>query len=320
MEAWELSGIVRAVSSVIRDYVGKAEARLRGDFDQQLRSLPAPERGPQGERGEKGDKGERGDPGIAGDPGSIGPQGERGQQGERGEKGDTGESIRGEQGIRGEVGPQGEQGPKGNDGERGPQGESIRGEQGQRGESGPQGEQGPKGKDGEQGPQGEIGRDGRDGLTGPIGPQGERGETGPQGERGFQGERGERGADGQIVDVDIQQSEDDPRLITIRMILTEGVIRERQIRIPMVMYRQIFNPEQEYTAGDVVTYGGSAWHCQVETTKNKPGNGTQDWRLMVKEGRAGKDSESVELLTSQVKQLTERIFELEKRLSKKANY
>jgi hypothetical protein len=291
MEAWELSGIVRAVSSVIRDYVGKAETKLRGEFDQQLRSLPAPERGPQGERGEKGEKGEPGDPGIAGDAGPVGKQGEPGERGERGEKGEPGlpgESIRGEQGIRGEVGPQGEPGPKG--------------------------------KDGEPGPQGEIGRDGRDGLTGPIGTQGERGETGPQGERGFQGERGERGADGQIVDIDIQQSEADPRLITIRMILTEGVIRERQIRIPMVMYRQIFNPEQEYAAGDVVTYGGSAWHCQVETTKNKPGNGTQDWRLMVKEGRAGKDSESVEFLTGQMKQLTERIFDLEKRLSKKANY
>ena len=42
------------------------------------------------------------------------------------------------------------------------------------------------------------------------------------------------------------------------------------------------------TAAQLVTWAGSAWHCN-ETTTTKPGDGAKAWTLMVKRGRDGKD-------------------------------
>jgi hypothetical protein len=43
-----------------------------------------------------------------------------------------------------------------------------------------------------------------------------------------------------------------------------------------------------YDAGTIVTAGGSAFHCERETTAT-PGS-SHDWTLMVKRGRDGKDA------------------------------
>ena len=37
-----------------------------------------------------------------------------------------------------------------------------------------------------------------------------------------------------------------------------------------------------------VTWGGSQWHCMAELTKERPGGGSPDWVLAVKQGDPGK--------------------------------
>ncbi len=50
-----------------------------------------------------------------------------------------------------------------------------------------------------------------------------------------------------------------------------------------------------YAPGDVVTHGGSAWHCQKDTAAQPDtANGAAFWKLMVKRGDRGKDLRLVE--------------------------
>lgn len=59
---------------------------------------------------------------------------------------------------------------------------------------------------------------------------------------------------------------------------------------PSLCYRGVWDASTVYREGDVVSHGGSAWHCQVEATGVKPdeSNGVA-WRLMVKRGQNGRD-------------------------------
>jgi integrin beta 3 len=55
-----------------------------------------------------------------------------------------------------------------------------------------------------------------------------------------------------------------------------------------MIYRGIYDSEIIYRRGDIVTWGGSAWHGQVDDIKTAPGK-ANDWKLMVKEGQRGKE-------------------------------
>lgn len=54
-----------------------------------------------------------------------------------------------------------------------------------------------------------------------------------------------------------------------------------------MIYRGVFT-DGTYLPGDVVTWGGSLWHCNAETSV-KPDSGSKDWTLCAKKGRDGKD-------------------------------
>lgn len=70
--------------------------------------------------------------------------------------------------------------------------------------------------------------------------------------------------------------------------LSSGAVTEKSLTIPAQIYRGVFR-SGEYEPGDVVTWGGSAWHCE-EVTSDKPGEvGSKGWTLAVKRGRDGKD-------------------------------
>jgi hypothetical protein len=56
---------------------------------------------------------------------------------------------------------------------------------------------------------------------------------------------------------------------------------------PGLEYRGVFVEGQTYERGDLVTWAGSAWHCN-ETTMIRPGDGAKAWTLMVKRGRDSK--------------------------------
>jgi len=57
---------------------------------------------------------------------------------------------------------------------------------------------------------------------------------------------------------------------------------------PLVRYHGVWSPDTEYQRGDLVTSGGSMWHCW-HTTRAKPGE-SDDWQLCVKRGSPGKDA------------------------------
>lgn len=56
---------------------------------------------------------------------------------------------------------------------------------------------------------------------------------------------------------------------------------------PGLRYRGVYDETKAYEAGDVVTWGGSAWHCDGAGT-TKPADGAKGWQLIVKKGRDGK--------------------------------
>ena len=86
---------------------------------------------------------------------------------------------------------------------------------------------------------------------------------------------------------DLRKRYDEGRTIRRTTRYTNGRELVREIKTRVILYRKVWR-EGEYEGGDVVTWGGSAWHCEVEKTTAKPGD-SSDWRLMVKEGARGKD-------------------------------
>lgn len=60
---------------------------------------------------------------------------------------------------------------------------------------------------------------------------------------------------------------------------------------PGLQYCGVYVDGRTYERGDLVTYGGSAWHCNEATTA-RPGDGAKGWTLMVKRGRDGKDGKA----------------------------
>jgi hypothetical protein len=62
----------------------------------------------------------------------------------------------------------------------------------------------------------------------------------------------------------------------------------RQYRLPIVRDLGVWR-EGTYRKGDGVTWGGSFWIAQDETTDKPDGPGGKGWRLAVKKGRDGKD-------------------------------
>ena len=53
-------------------------------------------------------------------------------------------------------------------------------------------------------------------------------------------------------------------------------------------FEGVYQDGKSYDLGNLVTWAGSSWHCNEQTT-TKPGDGSKAWTLMVKRGRDGKD-------------------------------
>lgn len=112
------------------------------------------------------------------------------------------------------------------------------------------------------------------------------GHAGPQGEKGQDGRDGVDGVGFDDVD---EALEDDGRTLvrTYRKDDRVKVFRHRNYRF---YDRGVFADGKSYYAGDGVTWGGSFWIAQDDTTA-KPGLNTPEsraWRLAVKAGRDGK--------------------------------
>ena len=272
-------------------------ARVKLDsIEKRFDSLPKGEPGEIGPRGEKGEpggigpRGEKGEPGEVGSRGEIGPRGEKGEPGEigpRGEKGEPGEiGPRGEKGEPGEIGPRGE---KGEPGEIGP-----RGEKGESGEIGPRGE---KGEPGGLGPCGEKGDPGKDALQIDFLPGIDETKNYPRGVwaahkgglwRSFEPTHGMRGWECVVCGIsDVAVSLKDARTFSLTLSLSTGQ-KTFEETLPVMVYRGVYKDGAGYTHGDTVTWAGSLWHCQKDTSM-KPGSACPDWVLVAKKGTDGKD-------------------------------
>jgi hypothetical protein len=136
--------------------------------------------GPSGPAGNIGPAGPAGGAGTIGATGSQGPSGAAGANGGAGTTGAAGPA-----GAQGNQGPAGPAGPSGVSGPQGPQGPT-----GNQGVVGPQGPQGNVGATGPQGPTGPQGNQGPTGLQGPAGAAGTNGNNGTNGNQGPQGPTG----------------------------------------------------------------------------------------------------------------------------------
>jgi hypothetical protein len=105
---------------------------------------------------------------------------------------------------------------------------------------------------------------------------------------GPQGAPGRDGVDGLGFD-DVAVEHDGERGFTFRAKAGDRVKDCGSFSLPVVIYRGVYAPEHGYVPGDVVTYGGSAWHCQQATrTRPETAEGAAAWRLMVKRGDKGR--------------------------------
>lgn len=101
-----------------------------------------------------------------------------------------------------------------------------------------------------------------------------------------QGEPGPPGKDGFDLDSFDVERGDDSR--TVVLCFAQGdTVHKYEMTFPVPIYCGIFKEGQTYEPGDMVTWGGSLWHCDAET-KEKPG--TENWTQAVKKGRDGKDA------------------------------
>jgi len=181
-------------------------------------------------------------------------------------------------------GRDGRDGLPGPAGDRGPAGEKgLDGALGQPGTPGPPGPPGEQGRTGEPGP---AGLNGYDGTPGPSGPSGERGLPG---EKGLDGAPGRDGIALEIGDLRAVTYSDD-RTFTFEFSRGE-VTKTFAVVVPgLLLYRDVWVEGRGYHAGDVVTWGGSAWVALLDTDA-KPGLATEAsraWKLAVKAGREGK--------------------------------
>lgn len=102
------------------------------------------------------------------------------------------------------------------------------------------------------------------------------------------GKDGDPGKDGEtfaLDDFDIDQY-DDGR--TLKFKFTRGeVMHSFEFALPVPIYRGVFKEGESYERGDLVTWGGSLWHCDKGTSE-KPN--PDSWTLAAKRGRDGKDA------------------------------
>jgi hypothetical protein len=183
------------------------------------------------------------------------------------------EPIPGPAGEKGATGSPGELGATGPIGETGP-----RGDKGEPGDLGPIGPIGPPGTPGPAGEKGMDGINGRDGLPGLAG------LTGPKGFDGTNGTNGIDGKDGLGFD-DLDVTYDGERGFTLCFARGEQK-KEFTFSMPVMLYRNVWK-EGTYERGDVVTFGGSQFHCN-RPTSDKPET-SDAWTLCAKRGRDGKD-------------------------------
>ncbi len=105
-------------------------------------------------------------------------------------------------------------------------------------------------------------------------------------EPGPAGKDGANGKDGIGFDDVTADFEDEGRVDIMRFWSDGKIAKEIRRQTKMAIYRGVFDAAKTYQPGDIVTWGGSSWHCHTEI---KGKCGSENFTLMVKKGRDGKD-------------------------------
>lgn len=158
------------------------------------------------------------------------------------------------------------------------------------GPKGDPGDPGPAGAPGRDGADGKDGRDGVDGKDGSPGASGEKGDPGEgqKGKPGDKGDRGDPGRDGRDgLGINELQAAVDTALEKALGPAIATAVATAFAALPIVTYKGVYQPETPYTPGNVVSLGGSGWHCNTATS-DRPGT-SEAWTLMIKHGRDGRD-------------------------------
>lgn len=114
---------------------------------------------------------------------------------------------------------------------------------------------------------------------------------------GKDGEPGQDGRDGfGLEDFDASLMEDGRTVLL--SFAGKGIDHKVELGFPAMIYRGVFKDGNTYEQGDTVTWAGSLWHCEDETTE-KPGEGAKAWTLCAKKGRDGKDGTVKEVSPTQ---------------------
>jgi hypothetical protein len=114
------------------------------------------------------------------------------------------------------------------------------------------------------------------------------GPPGAPGKDGRDGSDGRDGVDGLGFD-DLGVRLDGK---TLTMEYSRGAaVKSFPLTLPIPVWVGVYQEHTTYTKGDLVTWAGSTWHCNEETS-TKPGDGSKAWTLMVKRGRDGRDGDA----------------------------
>ena len=78
----------------------------------------------------------------------------------------------------------------------------------------------------------------------------------------------------------------DERMLKFSLSAGDRVISQ-EVRVPIPIYRGVFRSGSKYEENDMVTHSGALWMAMRDTATHPP---SDDWRLCVARGRAGKDA------------------------------
>jgi len=145
---------------------------------------------------------------------------------------------------------------------------------------------------------GKKGEDGKDGLQIEVIPDIDMSKSYPRGTyalhngglwRAYQKTAGINGWECVVNGLnDIQVNQKDERQFTVTLSKSNGESEEKSFVLPVMIYRDVYQPGRKYMAGDCVTFGGSIWHCYADTSDRPNEAGSSGWRLAVKRGRDGR--------------------------------
>jgi hypothetical protein len=109
------------------------------------------------------------------------------------------------------------------------------------------------------------------------------------GPAGRDGAPGQAGADGLGYDELGVERRGDRELVVVAS--RDGRTKEiGRLAFAWPAYRGVYAPGAAYAPGDLVTWGGSVWHCDHATTSRpETPTGAAAWTLAIKRGRDGRD-------------------------------